>query len=268
MLPSGYQEVEYIESTGTQYINTGVNVGPGIVSELDWQVSSISNAVSGWSVLYGYASSSSGYPYALWGGASAGKLSFYRKSGTSVLSIALPTTRTVTTLESNADQISKPIYIFSIGPDCGGYKDARNPYKLYKLKIYDNSTLVRNFVPCYRKSDNAIGLLDLVHNVFYANNGSGTFLKGGEVHGSATVTYKTVIHDAIKGFNDIQSSLSNLSIDLNVPTPEAASTASICTVTQLVEATQKLSTIKKSDGTFVTGKIPLYDPTVDSGTRK
>ena len=97
--------------------------------------------------------------------------------------------------------------------------------------------------------------------------GSKSFGKGPVVvHNN--VTYKTVIHDAIKGFNDIQSTLSNLSIDLNVPTPEAASAASICTVTQLVEATQKLSTIKKSDGTFVTGKIPLYDPTTDSGTKK
>lgn len=34
-VPKIYQRVEYIESTGTQYINTGVTVGPGIVSELD-----------------------------------------------------------------------------------------------------------------------------------------------------------------------------------------------------------------------------------------
>lgn len=189
MLPSGYQEVEYIESTGTQYINTGVNVGPGIVSELDWQVKSISNTQSGWSVLYGYASASAGYPYALWGGASAGTLSFYRKTGTSIITIALPTTRTITTLTSNADALDKPIYIFSIGPDCGGYKDARNPYKLYGLKIYNNSVLVRHFVPCYRKSDNVVGLMDLVNNVFYTNNGSGTFLKGDDIRRSSWIRH-------------------------------------------------------------------------------
>ena len=260
ILDPSYQEVEYIESTGTQYINTGVNVGPGIVSELDWQVESISNTASGWSVLYGYASSSSGYPYALWGGASAGTLSFYRKSGTSIVTIALPTTRAITTLTSNADALDKPIYIFSIGPDCGGYKDARNPYKLYGLKIYNNSTLVRHFVPCYRKSDNAIGMYDMVSKTFYGNSGTGNFEKGPEVH--EFVTYKTVIYNAIKGFNDIQNTLSNLS-DLSIAATSGGNNA--IAVNDIVRNINKCATVKKNDGSFVVGKIPVYSPADDGG---
>ena len=48
-------------------------------------------------------------------------------------------------------------------------------------KIYDNNTLVRNFVPCYRKADNVAGLYDLVNGVFYTNAGTGTFIVGGNV---------------------------------------------------------------------------------------
>ena len=53
--------------------------------------------------------------------------------------------------------------------------------KLYSLKIYDNKVLVRDFVPCYRKADNKIGLYDLVNCVFYTNAGTGRFTKGGNV---------------------------------------------------------------------------------------
>ena len=53
-----------------------------------------------------------------------------------------------------------------------------NPIKIYNLKISENGILIRNFIPCYRKSDNEIGLYDIVNNVFYTNQGTGVFLKG------------------------------------------------------------------------------------------
>lgn len=40
---------------------------------------------------------------------------------------------------------------------------------------------MRNFIPCYRRSDNVIGLYDLVENKFYTNAGTGNFLKGPDV---------------------------------------------------------------------------------------
>lgn len=53
--------------------------------------------------------------------------------------------------------------------------------KLYSMKLYENAVKVRDFIPCYRKSDNEIGLYDLVNGVFYTNAGSGTFAKGADV---------------------------------------------------------------------------------------
>lgn len=44
-----------------------------------------------------------------------------------------------------------------------------------------NGNYIRNFVPCYRKADNEIGLYDLVNGVFYTNAGTGTFSKGSDV---------------------------------------------------------------------------------------
>lgn len=49
---------------------------------------------------------------------------------------------------------------------------------LYYCKIWEDDVLVRDFVPCYRKSDNAVGLLDKVENKFYENAGTVPFEKG------------------------------------------------------------------------------------------
>ena len=43
---------------------------------------------------------------------------------------------------------------------------------------YESNILVRNFVPCYRKSDNIIGMYDTITRTFYTNKGTDTFIKG------------------------------------------------------------------------------------------
>jgi hypothetical protein len=50
--------------------------------------------------------------------------------------------------------------------------------QIYKFKMYTAGVLVRDFIPCYRNSDNVVGLYDLVNGVFYENQGSGAFTYG------------------------------------------------------------------------------------------
>lgn len=53
-----------------------------------------------------------------------------------------------------------------------------------KLSYYKHVKLngeVYEFIPCYRKADAEIGLYDIANNVFYTNDGTGTFLKGADV---------------------------------------------------------------------------------------
>jgi hypothetical protein len=54
--------------------------------------------------------------------------------------------------------------------------------RLYWLKIYHNEDLVRDFVPCYRKSDGVIWMYDLVNNQFYTNAWTWDFTKGPNVY--------------------------------------------------------------------------------------
>lgn len=51
----------------------------------------------------------------------------------------------------------------------------------YYVKIYDGDVLVRDCIPCYRKSDGEIGMYDLVKHVFYTNQGASNFGRGEDV---------------------------------------------------------------------------------------
>ena len=51
--------------------------------------------------------------------------------------------------------------------------------RIYDYEIYDD-VIIRKFIPCYRKTDNKSGLYDLVEGKFYTNQGTGTFGYGME----------------------------------------------------------------------------------------
>lgn len=79
------------------------------------------------------------------------------------------------TLSTNTFQTPSNITIFALNRNWSVME--YSTYKLHYLKIRDNWNLVRNFVPCYRKSDNVIWLLDKVNKQFYTNSWSWSFTK-------------------------------------------------------------------------------------------
>ena len=58
--------------------------------------------------------------------------------------------------------------------------DIAEAARIYSCKIYSNSALIRQFVPC-KNSSGEVGLYDEVNNVFYGNAGTGVFIAGPEV---------------------------------------------------------------------------------------
>ena len=74
--------------------------------------------------------------------------------------------------------------------------------KVYRLKLYENDVLVREYVPCYRVSDNKIGLYELVNNVFYPNNGTGTFNKGNDIVTSGTMTNQHFVYNVAQNLQN------------------------------------------------------------------
>ena len=54
-------------------------------------------------------------------------------------------------------------------------------YRIHSFEITEGSDLVRRFIPCYRKSDNVIGMFEIYTQTFFENIGTGTFEKGADV---------------------------------------------------------------------------------------
>ncbi len=74
-------------------------------------------------------------------------------------------------------------------------------FRYKNIKIYNGNTLLRNYIPCYRVSDGAAGLYDLVNNVFYDSDGSSNYLKGPETEIELPAAYQKV--EYIEGSGDI-----------------------------------------------------------------
>lgn len=77
-----------------------------------------------------------------------------------------------------------------------GNKDSTGTYtgrqcKIYEFKITSGSNLIRDLRPCYRISDNAIGLYDMITGTFYGNSGTGTLSKGSDLYISENTIAKT-----------------------------------------------------------------------------
>ncbi len=195
VLPSEYQQVEYIESTGTQYINTLITPTENLEFELESQVISsdhsqryrhiLGSRISGGNNDFAImVDTQNDYTYRLeYGGITGGNVILANTTSLQKNKIEFKN-RTLTINSINygtAQEFSFtsniPIYIFALNH--GNTADLRNlNLRLFRLKFYKEGNILRDFVPCYRKSDNVVGLYDLVEDKFYVNQGTGNFLKG------------------------------------------------------------------------------------------
>lgn len=196
----GYQPVEYIESTGTQYINTGIGYqnGTSFTYELKVQFPDTATTIGSGHhratisntnglLKVGYAQTN--FNARDWNTAkiawSTGNVSDTMQQSSYVNGdlIAVNTTEPYDT---------NPYLLFA----CCSWNDSTGvpPYsydsvRISSSKFYRDNTLVRHFVACYRKSDGAIGLYDRVHQRFYENDGTGTFIKGPDIANEHITTF-------------------------------------------------------------------------------
>lgn len=183
-IPEEYQEIKYIESTGTQYIDTGLVPSVNHSFSIKFSVGYLGNCVAFGSRTSGNYASSLNQIYL--NVTNNNEIKLFNIFGTNDLvlndNVEANTIFTYKNIQNNNFQLSspsQPYYIFTLN-NMGSPSTISN-IKMYYFKIYDNNILVRDFVPCYRKSDNVIGLYDKVNSVFYTNAGTGTFLKGNDV---------------------------------------------------------------------------------------
>lgn len=166
-LPSGYERLVYIQSSGTQHIDTGVQLSTNLSAEIDFQAVATTNDTWFFSVLN--VASLVGWRAGFVHGA------FYLVDFTASQASS-PTSRTIFSGQSTKSYALN-IYLFAENRDGSAYGKCSG--KMYRCKIYDNGIKVRDFVPCINASGE-VGLYDLVGKQFYGNAGTGIFT-GSEV---------------------------------------------------------------------------------------
>lgn len=188
-LPKEYQEVEYIQSNGNQYIDTGIN--GNAIGEYEIKLNALGSEAHGWEQYFAgdrNTQYSTGKLYSssqilVYQGFPTGGPDMQMGSLSDTLEIKVLRETGITSNGTYKSQYSGApwgtltFWVFNSHsePSLGA------SMKLYYLKMYSNGTLSRDFVPCYRKSDNVIGLYDLVSKTFFTNAGTGNFIKGDDI---------------------------------------------------------------------------------------
>lgn len=209
-LPSGYKRREYIQSSGTQYIDTGLKPNNNTKVVIAFELTENTGKHQ---IIFGARSSSSSGQYvlgftghrspAVWrSDFGSNQVTFSSnltwsgnhnatKNGNICTLDAESVTNTASTFESTVN-------LLICAGNTGGNVDNYTKAKVYSCKIYDNGTLARDFIPC-KNASGLVGLWDDVNNTFYSNAGSGTFTAGPEAIGSNRVLVDAKRYDANSG---------------------------------------------------------------------
>lgn len=189
LLPKGYTQLEYIESSGDQYIDTGFKPNQNTVVEVIAKL----NFGTGTSFIFSArdgANTSYGFPFGiLFNGTifrsdfGSSKTNFssvpsydkylFRQSKSECMIGPYSVTN-----KPNNFQCNYNLFIFG-SPD-GGEPNYFLTGVLYSAVVFNNGEKIRDFIPCKSPSQQ-IGLYDLVGNSFYTNGGTGSFISGPEI---------------------------------------------------------------------------------------
>lgn len=174
-LPAEYQEVEWIWSSRSQVINTWVYpTTQTYTAELEFE------STQSWTEYRAFW---------IWGSTGFRSwqdspwhwdTSFWASYSPSSYSL---NTRTISQVSNASAWTSSntALGLFWMWENWYYSNSRKGAYNIYYCKIWNNSTLIRDFVPCYRISDGVIWMYDLVDDQFYTNAGSWTFTKWNDV---------------------------------------------------------------------------------------
>lgn len=179
-----YQEVEYLQSSGTQRISTGISGVNGVDIKFKY------NKTNNNTTVFGARSSD--------GGSDRFLIIVYNTNFVTVPGYYFPSADTSEHSIQNGYYFNGHLFFDGIDRGASGTTGSSHTSQLfaennkgtiayfasariYYAKLYKNSELVRDFYPCYRLSDSVAGMYDKVNGVFYPNNGTGTFTVGADV---------------------------------------------------------------------------------------
>lgn len=199
-LPKEYTEVEYLQLTGYQYINTGFIPTSKTSASYKYSMSELKNwgphilnadnlvfpflrryntsaDINQENIMYRrYTEGASKYVFFVSQANTIYEFEAWRTND----KILINGVEIGTAEAGEGQESSSPLYLacYYGEPDSLSYTLVGN---LYYCKIWEDNEPVRNFVPCYRNSDGLAGMYDTVFDMFYPSNGTEDFIAGGEV---------------------------------------------------------------------------------------
>lgn len=178
-LPDGYTQLEYIQSSGTQYMDSGLIGNQNTCIDADYENSinygAIISADSSWGSrmctieTHFAAFADSNYHYDT---IPNGRHTVSLNKGALSLDGDLLTTMSGT--------FTTPVNMAIFAMNRNGTIQEHGSITLHSLRIKDNETIVRDYIPC-KNPFGDIGLYDTVASVYYQNIGTGAFAAGPEV---------------------------------------------------------------------------------------
>ena len=178
-LPEGYAEVQYIQSSGTQYVDTGFkpNQDSRVLIKLSTSETG-SHTVFGSDIDWTENGFALGVGFAHYGKANrtiSGLTDGNPHDVDFKKNVIAVDGATVSTMEIATFSLSYNLAIFA--NNRSGSIQKKTKMALYYCKIYENENAIRDFIPCQDPSGN-IGLYDVISGEFYGNAGTGVFLAG------------------------------------------------------------------------------------------
>ena len=179
-LPSEYRKVEYLESTGTQYIDTGAYFVKNDICTIDFAPleSAVDKAVFG---VYGSSTNIAelGFLSDRFRFDVTTTLGDIYEVGTRYKVVKDGATWSVDDWTSALQFINNDVPQHSLLLFGRWYNEEATKLSANRIFGYEHErsgNKIRNFIPCIRKADGKPGMYDIVTKTFYTNAGTGEFI--------------------------------------------------------------------------------------------
>lgn len=184
-LPSGYKRLEYIQSDGNQWIDSGVVPGSSDFSVKSKICTTAATSAENWFVTIGHSKTSGPATFAQFGTWSSKFVIHLTGIVVDGSTAAISDDVTIDfSMSGNTASLSGDAS-YSVTNANFGSGSFRNQsiticdglWRTYWSQIKISGSIVRDYIPC-KKPDGTVGLWDDVNSVFYGNAGAGAFTAG------------------------------------------------------------------------------------------
>lgn len=185
-LPSQFQQIDYIQSSGTQYINTGIYPKTETIARVRYKLNArnASPFAARWSGAETYDT------FGIFSNTPTTSVFYYgRYTNTEYRTLPTPLNQIIDatlgidnikindndySITRSALQSTQPIYLFCMNNV--GVAAFPSRAEMYSFVIIENGNLLMNMIPCIRKLDSKPGMYDTITKTFFTNAGTGEFI--------------------------------------------------------------------------------------------